>query len=441
MANKRLRNGKRYGFVRFKNVVDIEMLYKALQTIWIDKYKLQVFKAEDRKHKDGKVDGSKGENRSNGGGVHRQYQRKGVFESRNERDEWLYSGVVCNYNMKNDLDQYEMSSERDGFKQQEEATMNKSERLIEVEPDELMNNIMERTIISKVKKIEFLEKIYTFIQKEGLENVLVNDWRIYDRDEMGYYHGNRKLLNVVIGRVMVHTMKIRVIQEFVQVTKGATKLRINVVVEVRDLVEVEMKEEVRSDLEDDMEDLMEDPMKDGECDREGGVADQPFPKTVGNMTVDEKNSGMQGQTEERGTQLRQGIEMLVKNEKFENIHSLTKNKRAGHCENPNGSNNINGPNDQSGLIIKDGNLNNDNGPFYSEYEKVINQVEPRVGVSQKTNKDQSDGINKLEQVLEHTCDSHMEGDGLGGVDPTYGGVVDRQEKSMVFRVWETNNKT
>ncbi|GKE96600.1 hypothetical protein Tco_1581455 [Tanacetum coccineum] len=87
------------------------------------------------------------------------------------------------------------------------------------------------------------------------------------------------------------------------------------------LVEVEMEEEVCSDLVDDME----DPVEDGECDREGGVADQSFPETVGNMTAD-KNSSVQSQTEERGTQLGQCIEILFKHGKFENINSLIKNK-------------------------------------------------------------------------------------------------------------------
>ncbi|GJS42997.1 phytoene synthase [Tanacetum coccineum] len=183
-----------------------------LETIWIDKYKLRVFKAEDRKDKDGKVDGSQGENERNCGGVHRQYQHKGVFESRNERDEQLYSDVVHKYNMKIDMDR---------------------------------------------KEDEFLEKIHTFIQMEGLENVLVK------------YVGGLDIMLVFGNR--------------------DTKLRINVVEEVRDLVEVEMEEEVCSDSEDDME----DPMEDGECDRESGVADQLFPKT-----------------EERGTQLRQGTELV-----------------------------------------------------------------------------------------------------------------------------------
>nr|GEU64768.1 transposon TX1 [Tanacetum cinerariifolium] len=208
------------------------MLYKALEMIWIDKYKLRVFKAEDRKDKDGKVDGSKGENERNCGGVHRQYQRKGVFESRNERDEQLYSDVVHKYNMKNDMDRIAMR----------------------------WGTIMEA------------------------ENCSLEDNK-----------------NVVIGKVMVHTMEIGLIQEFVQITKGATKLRINVVEEVQDLVEVEMEEEVCSDSEDDME----SPMEDGECDRESGVADQLF-----------------SETEERGTQLRQCIKILVKNEKFENIKGV-----------------------------------------------------------------------------------------------------------------------
>ncbi|GKA20106.1 transposon TX1 [Tanacetum coccineum] len=219
MVNKRLRNGKRYDFVRFKNVVDNEMLYKALETIWIDKYKRRVFKAEDRKDKDEKVDGSKGENGRYGG----------------------------DYNIKKGFNQYERDSEQDGCKQQEEVMINKSERLIEVEPDEHVYNIMERSIIGKVKKMEYLEKIHSFIKMEGMENVLV--------------------------------------------------MYVVAVEQVRDSVEVEMEEEFCSDSEDgDMDDLMED----GECAR--------------------------SQSEERGTQLRQGFEILVKDRKFATINSVIKNK-------------------------------------------------------------------------------------------------------------------
>ncbi|GKA37699.1 hypothetical protein Tco_0724264, partial [Tanacetum coccineum] len=233
-------------------------------TIWIDKYKLRVFKAEDRKDKDEKVDGSKGENGRNGGDGHRSYQRQGVDERRNKRDERLYSDVVRKYNIKKGFHQYEMNSEQDGFKQQEEVTMNKSERVIEVEPDEHVFNIMERIIIGKVKKMEYLEKIHSFIQMEGMENVLVkyvggldimlvfeNSKTVYNI-MMNIDHGIRQWLenhggvrrkiamrwgtimetencslkgnqNVVIGRVMVHTMEIGLIQEFVQIKKGTKR--------------------------------------------------------------------------------------------------------------------------------------------------------------------------------------------------------------------------
>ncbi|GJT29030.1 hypothetical protein Tco_0909305, partial [Tanacetum coccineum] len=154
----------------------------------------RIYKAEDMIDKDGKVDASKGENGRNGGGVHRQYQRKACLR-------------------------------------QEEETMNKSERLIEVEPDEHVNNILEQSIIGKIKKMEFQEKIHTSIQMEELENVLAK------------YVGG---------------LDIMLIQELVQITKIATNLRINVIEEVRDLVEVEMEEEGCSDSEDDMEDPKED---------------------------------------------------------------------------------------------------------------------------------------------------------------------------------------
>nr|GEX12658.1 cysteine-rich receptor-like protein kinase [Tanacetum cinerariifolium] len=170
---------------------------RSLETIWIDKYKLRVFKAKDRKDK---LDGSKGENGRNGGGAHRPYQRQGVIEHINERDERLYSHVVQKYyNIKKGSDQYEMNSERDGFKEQEEASMIKSARVIEVEqPDEHVNNIMEGSIIGKVKKLEYLEKIHMFLQMEGIENVLVK-YNVGGLDIMLVFEKTKTVHNIMMN--------------------------------------------------------------------------------------------------------------------------------------------------------------------------------------------------------------------------------------------------
>ncbi|GJV11826.1 hypothetical protein Tco_1353367 [Tanacetum coccineum] len=135
-----------------------------------------------------------------------------------------------------------------------------------------------------------------------------------------------------------------------------------------------MEDEVCSDSEDgDMDDLMED----GECDQEGGEADQPFPKMDEDMTVDRKKSGARSQTEERGTQLSNDEAKLAEESQNEvlvsNLNSAASNRedcneRAGDSETRDWSNNTNGPNVSSGLN------NNANGLFYSQLNIDINQI-------------------------------------------------------------------
>ncbi|PWA46463.1 hypothetical protein CTI12_AA508680 [Artemisia annua] len=52
MVQRRLRNGKRYGFVRYKSVKDVEGLLSQLQKIKLGDEYLRVYVAYDRNHND-----------------------------------------------------------------------------------------------------------------------------------------------------------------------------------------------------------------------------------------------------------------------------------------------------------------------------------------------------------------------------------------------------
>ncbi|GJX15428.1 putative RNA-directed DNA polymerase, eukaryota, reverse transcriptase zinc-binding domain protein [Tanacetum coccineum] len=330
MVNKRLRNGKRYGFVRFKNVVENEMLYKALETIWIDKYKLRVFKAEDRKDMDEKVDGSKGENGRYGG----------------------------DYNIKKGFNQYERNSEQDGCKQQEEVTMNKSERLIEMEG---MENVI-------VKYVGGLDIMLEFENSETLHNIMMNidhgirQWLENVRNGVDYNKCVGRLTWLNIIGVPVAWWSDALFRRIAMRWGTIMETENCSLEEVRDSVEVEMEEEVCSDSDDgDMDDLMED----GECDREGGEADQSFPETDGDMTNKE----------------------WVSNDEVK-LAEESQNEVLGH---PQCASNKEDCNERAG--------------------DDINQVDSSVRVSPNNNKDQFTGKNIPDQVLEHTC--NFEGDGVG----------------------------
>lgn len=49
MVRKRLRNGQKYGFVRFKNIDDVEKLYQSLCNTQIGKERLRIYKAFERR--------------------------------------------------------------------------------------------------------------------------------------------------------------------------------------------------------------------------------------------------------------------------------------------------------------------------------------------------------------------------------------------------------
>lgn len=89
MVKKRLKNGQRYRFVRFKNIIDLDSLAKSLGSSMIGTEKLLVYKAHERKP-DGIRNNQPG---SSGRAVFGP--RNGAFNHHVERDARKYNEVMA----------------------------------------------------------------------------------------------------------------------------------------------------------------------------------------------------------------------------------------------------------------------------------------------------------------------------------------------------------
>ncbi|GJX35119.1 transposon TX1 [Tanacetum coccineum] len=163
MVQRRLRNGKIYGFVRYKFVRDVEGLLGQLQGIQFGEEWLRVFVAYDRRrNNDGAVgtDGVVHENRvkkMNNGGV--KENREIAFN----RDDKRFVDVVNCVNArptKNHIDK----------EAKEEGTI-LCNRKIEVNGENEVNvELMMRSMVGEVKARGFLMKLPVLCEEQGLNN-------------------------------------------------------------------------------------------------------------------------------------------------------------------------------------------------------------------------------------------------------------------------------
>ncbi|PWA40968.1 hypothetical protein CTI12_AA557870 [Artemisia annua] len=189
MVQRRLRNGKRYGFVRYKFVRDVESLLGQLQKIRFGEEFLRVFVAYDRKGKDygtrGDVGGTgnKYTNRNEGMKGNGMYTSNcdnrrfvDVVNGRKIRGEGINIGINANMagarpknggmeanglgrtHVKNDDFEVRMETQRD-------------ERCIEIEDHEINNEIMGRSVVGEVKAMCFLTKLPALCDEQGLSKV------------------------------------------------------------------------------------------------------------------------------------------------------------------------------------------------------------------------------------------------------------------------------
>ncbi|PWA60660.1 hypothetical protein CTI12_AA379910 [Artemisia annua] len=173
MVKKRLWNGQRYGFVRFKNIVNMELLVSSLRGIRIGTEYLRVYKAYDRRE---------GENQRGNMGQKTEYQRKDTRSVRQvpikERDNRRYSDVLTGLkkgdNNGDDVGDTEMKEPgNEDHKTETNKGVEDDVRTIEVMDCEIDKETLCRGIIGEVKKLEYLDKLPGLCEIEGLYNVAV----------------------------------------------------------------------------------------------------------------------------------------------------------------------------------------------------------------------------------------------------------------------------
>ncbi|PWA68496.1 hypothetical protein CTI12_AA301900 [Artemisia annua] len=180
MVKKRLQNGQRYGFVWFKNIVNMELLFRSLSGIRIGNEYLRVYKAYDRRE---------GENHRGNVGQKTEYQRKDTRSVRqvpiNERDNRRYSDVVGGLkkgvNNGDDVEHMGMKEPGNGDYKSEmnkggsgvKAKVVDDVRTIEVMDSEIDKETLCRGIIGEVKMLEYLDRLPGLCGIEGLYNVAV----------------------------------------------------------------------------------------------------------------------------------------------------------------------------------------------------------------------------------------------------------------------------
>nr|GEW98553.1 transposon TX1 [Tanacetum cinerariifolium] len=115
MVQKRLRNIHKYGFVRFKNIEDVELLHQRLRRIQIGNGYLRVYVAYDRREKTTSI----------------PRETNGMQKTMGDAKEY----------------------------DSEEKMNNKCTHVIEVADDGIECDLLGRSIVDEVREIEYLEKL------------------------------------------------------------------------------------------------------------------------------------------------------------------------------------------------------------------------------------------------------------------------------------------
>nr|GEV85546.1 transposon TX1 [Tanacetum cinerariifolium] len=178
MVKRRLRNEKRYGFVRFKDVIDVEILLGQLQKIKMEEDWLKVFIAYDRRNnsnmgmREGQFRRVNGWHNSNNGG---SFRGEGYTYRDNRRFVDVVNGE-CNKDGAKSSEKV-MKGENVQQNSKEGFTLVKEEketrRTIEVEEKDINNSIMARSVVGEVKARCFLAKLPVLCDEQGLGGIEV----------------------------------------------------------------------------------------------------------------------------------------------------------------------------------------------------------------------------------------------------------------------------
>lgn len=149
MARKRLRNGQKFGFVRFKGVKSVEQMEQRLNTIWVGNFKVRVF-YEGNKRSAGSRKGPVIANAWEATKEHRIQEGMKKYSS--------YAHAVKS-NVEGDC------GARRSNKQAPDSCHN---NFIEWIPSKKITNFVDNFLIGKVAKLTHLESISNLCSAEGL---------------------------------------------------------------------------------------------------------------------------------------------------------------------------------------------------------------------------------------------------------------------------------
>ncbi|PWA54739.1 hypothetical protein CTI12_AA435470 [Artemisia annua] len=193
MVKRRLHNGKRYGFVRYKLVNDAEVLLNQLQKIKIGGETLRVFVAYDRGHNgSGRsgVSGMKKETNERYGSLGGNFMNNGRMHNCDGRS---FVDVVNMGNARKEETNKDKESEgvkahhsysgagtygfqtQNGNMNSDEVLMGKQEhrRTIIIDDNELNMEMINRSVAGEVKATCFLHKLPLLCEEQGLNKIKV----------------------------------------------------------------------------------------------------------------------------------------------------------------------------------------------------------------------------------------------------------------------------
>ncbi|PWA43798.1 Transposon TX1 [Artemisia annua] len=185
MAQKRLRKGERYGFVRFKLVTDVEALLKKLGEITIGGERLKVFIAFDRKipgvtdmgGNRNVGDRKLGENRNYGNEMRKEKVWSNNGWNGDTRDHRNFVEVVKGETKDKEKKGWNGEDGKDGDRKYDgknEYMEEKQEvRTVEVEDDEVNIMTFNKSLIGEVRSLCYITKIASLCEEQGLSNVEV----------------------------------------------------------------------------------------------------------------------------------------------------------------------------------------------------------------------------------------------------------------------------
>ncbi|PWA66458.1 hypothetical protein CTI12_AA324400 [Artemisia annua] len=193
MGQRRLRNGKRYGFIRYKSVKDVEGLLSQLQKIKLGNEYLRVHVAYDRNHNDNgrmgghdkkqettKMTGNWERNDMNEGRVHIRDARTfvDVVNTGNARRKWMYMEKGADVtNTRHDTGSKEPHDfqNQKGFMDNcgDRAGNERVGRTIIIDDKDLNSEMLKRSVAGEVKATCFLHNLPALCVEQGLNNVEV----------------------------------------------------------------------------------------------------------------------------------------------------------------------------------------------------------------------------------------------------------------------------